>query len=119
VDELIFHEVGHNWFYGILANNERTYPWMDEGLNSFYDLRYMDGAIKSGTTGDNEKKNPENKLTGLNYRMISKLGYQLMASLYLDQPIDTPADSLTAINSNVISYFKTADWLSELEQRIG
>lgn len=40
LDHLIAHEVGHNWFYAILATNERRYPWMDEGLTSFYDHKY-------------------------------------------------------------------------------
>lgn len=37
--EVIIHEVGHNWFYGILASNERQYPWMDESINSYFDKR--------------------------------------------------------------------------------
>lgn len=41
LDEIVAHEVGHNWFYGILASNERAYPWLDEGLNSYYEWRYM------------------------------------------------------------------------------
>ncbi len=38
----ISHELGHNWFYGILASNEREHPWMDEGMNTYYDERYSD-----------------------------------------------------------------------------
>ncbi len=34
---VIIHEVGHNWFYGILGFDERRFAWMDEGLNSFYE----------------------------------------------------------------------------------
>lgn len=41
LDQVIMHEVGHNWFYGILGSNERETPWMDEGLNSYYEQRYM------------------------------------------------------------------------------
>ncbi|MES2680377.1 MAG: M1 family metallopeptidase, partial [Bacteroidota bacterium] len=39
LDIVITHEVGHNWFYGILGSNERDYPAMDEGINSFYEMR--------------------------------------------------------------------------------
>jgi Peptidase family M1 domain len=40
LEQTIEHEVGHNWFYGILASNERANVWMDEGLNNYYDARY-------------------------------------------------------------------------------
>jgi hypothetical protein len=41
LDQVITHEVGHNWFYGILGSNERDYVWMDEGFNSFYEEAYI------------------------------------------------------------------------------
>ena len=41
LDRVITHEIGHTWLYGILANNERRFPWMDEGLNSFLENEYM------------------------------------------------------------------------------
>ena len=41
LDILIAHEVGHSWLYGILANNEREHPWMDEGLNTFLEEQYI------------------------------------------------------------------------------
>ncbi|HVZ78524.1 MAG TPA: M1 family metallopeptidase, partial [Gemmatimonadaceae bacterium] len=33
--DLILHEAGHNFTYGILANNEWRSGWMDEGLTSY------------------------------------------------------------------------------------
>ncbi|MBM74754.1 MAG: aminopeptidase [Proteobacteria bacterium] len=32
---VIIHEVGHNWFPMIINSDERSWTWMDEGLNSY------------------------------------------------------------------------------------
>ena len=32
---VIIHEVGHNWFPMIINSDERSWAWMDEGLNTF------------------------------------------------------------------------------------
>ncbi len=41
LDQVIAHEIGHNWFYGMIASNERKNPFMDEGLTSQLEVRYM------------------------------------------------------------------------------
>jgi hypothetical protein len=43
---LIAHEVAHNWFYGMVANNETYRAFMDEGFTQFltaHGLRRIDG----------------------------------------------------------------------------
>ena len=47
LDATIVHEVGHNWLYGILANNERDHGWMDEGMNTYYENRYINNKYKT------------------------------------------------------------------------
>lgn len=42
LDRVIAHEAGHNWFQAILGFNERKSPYLDEGINSFYENKYMD-----------------------------------------------------------------------------
>lgn len=32
---LITHEVAHQWFYGLVGNNQALHPWMDESFASF------------------------------------------------------------------------------------
>ena len=35
------HEVGHNWFQGLLASNEAEEAWLDEGVNEWADGKVM------------------------------------------------------------------------------
>jgi hypothetical protein len=35
------HEIGHNWFQGLLASNEVEEAWMDEGVNEWADGHVM------------------------------------------------------------------------------
>ena len=41
------HEFGHNWFPMIVGSNERKYPWMDEGFNTFINI-LSTGAFNNG-----------------------------------------------------------------------
>lgn len=35
------HELVHNWYYGALANDESSYPWMDEGFTEYVGSEVM------------------------------------------------------------------------------
>jgi len=111
LEHVIVHEVGHNWFYGILGSNEREHPWMDEGINSFNDNRYT------------ETKHPDRKLLGdgadtklarklditdYKHKAMYYFGYLLNARRNLDQPIEYPAPDYTQLNYGGMVYFKTA-----------
>lgn len=43
------HEFGHAYFMGILASNEFEEPWLDEGVNSYWEERMMDHFYGSRT----------------------------------------------------------------------
>ncbi len=38
------HELGHQFWYGLVANDEFQYAWMDEGFNTFSTLRVLQHA---------------------------------------------------------------------------
>jgi hypothetical protein len=35
IELVTIHEFGHQWFYGMLASDEVTWPFLDEGMNSY------------------------------------------------------------------------------------
>jgi hypothetical protein len=111
LDFIIAHEIGHNWFYGALASNERRHPWMDEGMNTFYDNRYMKWKYKNG----------EFKLgnSTVSIKNLSRIAFETAAATKNDQPISLEADRFTKMNYNLIAYYKTGAWLEYLEQYLG
>ena len=41
-DFLISHETGHQWFYNLVGSNEYKEMWIDEGINSYFLLEYLE-----------------------------------------------------------------------------
>lgn len=111
LDNVIAHEVGHNWFYGILGSNERLHPWMDEGMNSFVEKRYMRLRYPEGGVAMVDGVPGAKKLTAHitdGHRFLSEVAYRLNARRNLDQPIEECAVHYTQINYGGIVYSKTA-----------
>jgi hypothetical protein len=52
------HEFGHEWFPMIVGSNERLYPWMDEGFNTFIDLHNAANYFKGTPYGDSIEVHP-------------------------------------------------------------
>ena len=40
---VVYHEVAHQWFYGLLGNDQMREPWLDEGFSDF-SARYLMGV---------------------------------------------------------------------------
>lgn len=41
IDFLVPHEIAHQWFYALLGNDVTRAPWIDEGLATYAQLRYL------------------------------------------------------------------------------
>jgi Peptidase family M1 domain len=55
---VIAHEFGHEWFPMIVGSNERLYPWMDEGFNTFIDLANAAKYFAGSPYGDTIEVHP-------------------------------------------------------------
>jgi hypothetical protein len=118
LEMVIMHEVGHNWFYGILGSNERKNPWMDEGINSFYEFRYLQTKYPGSTLMLHHvakilhlPKHPE-----FTERTIL---YNIAAHLNNDQPIGLPAEQFSQTNYGGIVYEKTSAAFTFLKNYLG
>lgn len=49
VEGVTVHELGHQWFQGMLASDEYTWPFLDEGLNTFAETGAMNAIFGSGS----------------------------------------------------------------------
>jgi len=45
-DNLIYHEVGHEWLYGLIGTRTQQDPWIDEGGASFL-AAYIEGTLNA------------------------------------------------------------------------
>ena len=115
------HEAGHQFWYGIVGNNEFEDAWMDEGFNTFstaraiaevYDpnyvaLRYLGGFVPWVFRDLVVKRETEgNRLQG--YRRDAKSDDQ-----------STPSYRYFPATGGSITYNKTALWLNTMERWLG
>ncbi|MFN9710217.1 MAG: M1 family metallopeptidase, partial [Bacteroidota bacterium] len=105
LETIIKHEIGHNWFQGMIGNNERAHAWMDEGINTYYDRR-LDAA---------KNKNPVWKFF-VNYEAALARTYQRIGK---DQAVSVASDKFSSINYYLSAYHKAADILELIEQKMG
>ena len=122
LETVIMHEVGHNWFYGILGSNERIHPWLDEGINSFYENRYIETKYPDATLigGYSDSRLATRlDLTRYKHKKQYELAYLWNAAKNEDQPIELPAYDYTNFNYGGIVYAKTAIVFDYLMAYIG
>ncbi len=118
LDGVIAHEVGHNWFYGILASNEREHAWMDEGMNTYYQFRYeaykhRANSVFGDALPEDLKKREPAELLGIIYNVMS-------TQIPMDDPIETPsADFENKEEYGAVVYLKTAIWMYIVELTVG
>ena len=74
---VVAHEFGHEWFPMVVGSNERLYPWMDEGFNTFIDLANAAKYFKGTPYGDSIEVHPlhlypDHALPGNEQPMLTK-----------------------------------------------
>jgi hypothetical protein len=108
LDETMAHEIGHNWLMAVLSNNERDHAWMDEGMNTYIENKYMTTYYSD----EEEKKS-------LNIAKPSDNFLDILISLHKDQSIETTSAAFNDANYGEMVYTKTGLWMEYLEKVTG
>jgi hypothetical protein len=106
------HEFGHQYWYGMSASNEFEEAWLDEGVNQYYETRIMSEAygIKTSMLDFIGLKAGDEEMTRSSY---VGMGNPRVA------PVATEAWKFPRGSYGILTYHKTAVFLTTLERMIG
>jgi len=107
---VVVHELGHQWFYGLVATNEASWPFLDEGVNQFAEGDTMARWRGAGSAID---------LLGVRVSdsAVQAVGGNLAAR---DEPVAKAADTFsTGANYGRLVYARTASVLETLRRVYG
>ncbi|MDG1333716.1 MAG: M1 family metallopeptidase [Crocinitomicaceae bacterium] len=116
---VIVHEVGHNWFYGQLGSNERDHGWMDEGMNTLNEMRYIQTKYPDNTNLSDMLLGGRMHLDDLDHHDSGDLSYRVFAWLGEDQPVETKSAEFSPANYGIVMYQKTGLLFFYLKDYLG
>lgn len=120
---LLVHEIGHNWFYGQVGNNETYRAALDEGFTQYltvYGLRKIDGdTVVSEEPEGWYRKQFEKERLAIDDEIYN--GFMRSAITYRDPQLNTHSDQFENSYSHGYGhvYYKTAAMLYNLEYVLG
>lgn len=106
------HEFMHDWYHGVLGNNEALTPWMDEGFTSYASSRINRHLNSPRGPGSQALKNLGSKAGQGGYLAIARSGKE--------EPLSTHSDHYDLNGAyGASAYGKGAVWMSQMGYVIG
>src|SRR5688572_25026903 len=121
LEDTVVHEMGHQWWYGVVATNEFEDAWMDEGINQYANARVMAEEFPDG-------REVPRFFGGFVPWVLEDVRWdRLISGDYLSQYRSNPTVDIQATpsfrywprTSGPITYAKPALWLHTLERALG
>ncbi|TDI50523.1 MAG: M1 family peptidase [Acidobacteria bacterium] len=118
------HEAGHQFWYGIVGNNEFEYAWLDEGLNTYSTIRTMQETYgNSFIVRRYLAPSDARGIFALAFPEIRNDPWMGRLNRYRDDARsdvqNTPTFRYHPKTGGSLSYSKTALWLRTLENYLG
>jgi aminopeptidase N len=103
---VIAHEVGHQWFYAMVGNNQVEQPWLDESLTAYTEFVYVREYF--------DARRADDYVSAFRRRYTSFTG-----AGQADQPLSLPVTGYSGMAYGAIVYTKGPLFMVELERLIG
>lgn len=140
-ESVTVHEVGHQFWYGMVATNEFEHAWMDEGINTYATARAIAWGLAAQNAGAvRQAARPAIDVPPARFVTVGRYFGGLLAWPYTDVPWsrDIDGNRLSRYRpvatyeipsrptwqywpgtASAITYGKTALWMATLERYLG
>ena len=121
LEDVVIHETGHQWWYGIVGTNEFEDAWMDEGITQYANARVVAEAFAGG-------REVPRFFGGFVPWVIDDVRWErVISGEYIDDYRRSPTVDVQATpsfrywprTSGPMTYAKPALWLHTLERALG
>lgn len=103
LETITTHEVGHQWFYNLIGNDQLNEPWLDESLTQFITLQYFTDA-HDDSVSDIFHQSLENRWAAIDLK---------------ETPVGLPVREYTHSEYSAIIYGRGALFFETLREEIG
>ena len=110
-EEVTEHEFGHQYWYGMVATNEFENAWLDEGINSYTQIKVMDSLFGPHTSNVN--------MFGVQEGDRASLRRSYLKRAETDPLSRTSYTDMSMNSYGGVTYGKTATMLITLEAIVG
>jgi aminopeptidase N len=97
------HEVGHQWFYSLIGDDQLREPWLDEAAASYTEVLYYEAAYGAGVAQEH----------------LDNFWNYVDASQNPDLPIGLPIDEYPGGDYGLLVYGKGALFFDALRRELG
>ena len=123
LDEVLAHEICHNWFYSAIGSNERLFPYMDESIASAYESRYIEvrypGKKLWEITMKNRKMAKFFQIEKMPVQRAQELVWLVPARKNSEQPVNLASYEYSYDNYTGILYNKGPQGFNYLRSYLG
>jgi len=106
LESVVAHEIGHQWFYALVGNDQVNHPWIDESLTSYTEIVYW-RAYYSADKADEYVNSFQRRYL------------QYTGSRQPDKVLDLPVKEYSDWGYGAIVYAKGPMFYVELERQLG